>query len=131
MTAPDLMVLAPLAVEASAVRRGAPWARVHQTGMGPRRAAKAAELARAEPGSPVMIAGFCGALDAELEPGDIVLATELRGPTGTTVCDDTTILAGALRRAGMRVHQGPIASSQRIVMGGRRRALARSGALAA
>jgi 4-hydroxy-3-methylbut-2-enyl diphosphate reductase len=77
-----------------------------------------------------MIAGFCGALDPELEPGDVILPTELRGPTGTTVCDDTTILAGALRRAGFRVRQGPIASSQRIVLGGRRRALARSGALA-
>jgi 4-hydroxy-3-methylbut-2-enyl diphosphate reductase len=131
VTAPDLLVLAPLGVEASAVRRGAPWARVHQTGMGPRRAARASELARAEPGSPVLIAGFCGALDPELEPGDVILPTELRGPTGTTVCDDTTILAGALRRAGFRVHQGPIASSQRIVLGGRRRALARSGALAA
>jgi 4-hydroxy-3-methylbut-2-en-1-yl diphosphate reductase len=131
MTAPDLMVLAPLGVEASAVRRGAPWARVHQTGMGPRRAARASELARAEPGSPVLIAGFCGALDPDLEPGDVILPTELRGPTGTTVCDDTTILAGALRRAGFRVRQGPIASSQRIVLGERRRALARSGALAA
>jgi 4-hydroxy-3-methylbut-2-enyl diphosphate reductase len=79
----------------------------------------------------VLIAGFCGALDPNLEPGDVILPTELRGPTGTTVCDDTTILAGALRRAGFRVHQGPIASSQRIVMGARRRALARSGALAA
>jgi 4-hydroxy-3-methylbut-2-enyl diphosphate reductase len=131
VSGPDLLVLAPLGVEASAVRRGAPWARVHQTGMGPRRSARAAELARAEPGSPVMIAGLCGALDPQLEPGDIVLATELRGPTGTTVCDDTTILAGALRRAGLRVHQGPVASSQRIVLGARRRALARSGALAA
>ncbi len=46
------------------------------------------------------------------------------------MCDDTTILAGALRRAGFRVHQGPIASSQRLVLGARRRALARSGALA-
>jgi 4-hydroxy-3-methylbut-2-en-1-yl diphosphate reductase len=131
MSAPDLLVLAPLGVEASAVRRGAPWARVRQTGMGPRRAARASELPRAEPGCPVLIAGFCGALDPELEPGDVILPTELRGPTGTTVCDDTTILAGALRRAGFRVHQGPIASSQRIVLGGRRRALARSGALAA
>jgi 4-hydroxy-3-methylbut-2-enyl diphosphate reductase len=131
MSSPDLMVLAPLGVEAAAVRRGAPWARVHKTGMGPRRSVRAAELARAQPGTPVLIAGFCGALDPELEPGDVILPTELRGPTGTTVCDDTTILAGALRRAGFRVRQGPIASSQRIVLGARRRALARSGALAA
>ena len=77
-----------------------------------------------------MIAGFCGALDPTLEPGDVVLPTELRGPTGTTVCDDTTILAGHLRRAGFRVRQGPMASTQRLVWGSRRRALHQSGALA-
>src|SRR5947209_16525639 len=130
MTRPELLVLAPLTVEASAVRGGAPWAQVHRTGMGPRRSARSAELARRAPGCAVMIAGFCGALDPELEPGDVVLPTELRGPTGTTVCDDTAILAGVLRRAGFQVHQGPIASTQRLVLGSRRRALAHSGALA-
>ncbi len=130
-TRPEPLVLAPLAVEAAAIKAGAPWAQVHRTGMGPRRSARSAELARRAPGRPVLIAGFCGALDPELEPGDVVLATELRGPTGTTVCDDTTILAGLLRRAGFRVLQGPVASSQRLVFGSRRRALHRSGALAA
>ena len=127
---PNLTVLAPLLVEASAIRAGAPWARVHRTGMGPRRSARSAELARSVPGSAVVISGFCGALDPALQPGDVVLATELRGPTGTTVCDDTAILAGLLRRAGFRVFQGPIASTQRLVFGSRRRALHRSGALA-
>jgi 4-hydroxy-3-methylbut-2-enyl diphosphate reductase len=65
-----------------------------------------------------------------LEPGDVVLASELRGPTGTTVCDDPTILAGVLRRGGLRVRVGPIASSQRLVLGERRRALHRTGAIA-
>ena len=128
--APDLLVLAPLTVEAAAVRAGAPWARVHRTGMGPRRSARSAKLARQAAGSPVMVAGFCGALDPTLEPGDVILPTELRGPTGTTVCDDTTILAGHLQRAGFRVRRGPIASTQRLVFGSRRRALSQSGALA-
>ncbi len=127
---PELVVLAPLSVEASAVRAGAPWAQVHQMGMGPKRATRSAELIRSATGSAVLIAGFCGALDPALEPGDVVLATELRGPTGTTVCDDASILAGVLRRGGLRVHQGPIASSPRLVMRERRRALAHSGALA-
>jgi 4-hydroxy-3-methylbut-2-en-1-yl diphosphate reductase len=127
---PDLQILAPLAVEAAAARGGAPWAHVHRTGMGPRRSARSAELARQAAGSPVMIAGFCGALDPGLEPGDVILPTELRGPTGTTLCDDTTILAGHLQRAGFRVRRGPIASTQRLVWGSRRRALHQSGALA-
>ena len=60
-----------------------------------------------------MVAGFCGALDPALEPGDVILPTELRGPTGTTVCDDTTILAGHLRRAGFSVRRGPIAELEK------------------
>jgi 4-hydroxy-3-methylbut-2-en-1-yl diphosphate reductase len=125
-----IVVLAPLSVEARAVRSGAPWADVHRIGMGPRRAARSAELANGAGGRAVLIAGFCGALDPDLEPGDVVLASELRGPTGTTTCDDPTILAGVLRRGGLRVRVAPIASSQRLVLGERRRMLQRTGAAA-
>jgi 4-hydroxy-3-methylbut-2-enyl diphosphate reductase len=125
-----LTVLAPLSVEARAVRAGAPWARVHQIGMGPRRAARSAHLAENAEGGPVLIAGFCGALHPDLVPGDVVLASEVRGPTGTTVCPDPSILAGVLRRGGLNVRVGPIASSQRLVVRERRRALQRTGALA-
>jgi 4-hydroxy-3-methylbut-2-enyl diphosphate reductase len=125
-----IIVLAPLSVEARAVRSGAPWADVHQIGMGPRRAARSAELTTATGHRAVLIAGFCGALDEDLEPGDIVLASELRGPTGTTACDDPSILAGVLRRGGLRVRVAPIASSQRLVIGERRRMLHRTGAAA-
>jgi 4-hydroxy-3-methylbut-2-enyl diphosphate reductase len=126
----EIVVLAPLALEARAVRTGAPWADVRRIGMGPRRAARSAQLSAASGHRPILIAGFCGALDPSLEPGDIVLASELRGPTGTSACDDPTILAGVLRRGGLRVHVGPIASSQRLVVGERRQTLFRSGALA-
>jgi 4-hydroxy-3-methylbut-2-enyl diphosphate reductase len=128
--APQMVVLAPLGIEARAVRAGAPWAQVRQIGMGPRRAARSAQLSGDFGGGPVLIAGFCGGLDPELEPGDIVLASEVRGPTGTTTCDDPSILAGVLRRGGLRVRSGPIASSQRLVLGERRRTLQRTGALA-
>jgi 4-hydroxy-3-methylbut-2-en-1-yl diphosphate reductase len=124
----EIIVLAPLSVEARAVRSGAPWATVHQIGMGPRRAARSAQLAIGSEGRAVLIAGFCGALDPDLEPGDIVLASELRGPTGTTQCDDPSILAGVLRRGGLNVRVAPIASSQRLVLGERRRMLHRTGA---
>jgi 4-hydroxy-3-methylbut-2-en-1-yl diphosphate reductase len=122
-----LTVLAPLSVEARAVRAGAAWADVQRIGMGPRRAARGARVVQ---GDAVLIAGFCGALDPDLEPGDVVLASELRGPTGTTSCADPAILAGVLRRGGLRVRVGPIASSQRLVVRERRRALQRTGALA-
>ncbi len=126
----DLLVLAPLALEARAVRSGAPWARVERVGMGPKRASRSAELLDRGAQGAVLIAGFCGALDPALEPGDVILASEVRGPTGTTVCSDPAILSGVLRRGGLRVHVGPIASSQRLVLRDRRRALHLTGALA-
>jgi 4-hydroxy-3-methylbut-2-enyl diphosphate reductase len=124
-----VVVLAPMSVEAHAVRAGAPWAQVQRTGIGPKRAL------RSVPGDiggrAVFIAGFCGALDDSLVPGDVVLGSELRDPDDEPVqTADPSILAGVLRRGGMRVHVGPIASSEKIVRGARRRALQRTGALA-
>lgn len=127
----EIVVLAPLSFEARAARAGAPWARVEQIGISPRRAARSARLSSdAGAARAVLIVGFCGALDPDLESGDVVLASELRGPTGTTLCDDSTILAGVLRRGGLRVRVAPIASSQRLVLGERRRTLRRTGAAA-
>jgi 4-hydroxy-3-methylbut-2-enyl diphosphate reductase len=124
-----VLVLAPMSLEARAVRAGAPWAQVQRIGVGPRRAARSA--ADADHGRAVLVAGFCGGLDPALEPGDVVLASELRDPAGATLgTADPTILAGVLRRGGLSVHVGPIASSERIVRGERRRRLSRTGALA-
>jgi 4-hydroxy-3-methylbut-2-enyl diphosphate reductase len=132
----SLAVLTPMGIEARAVRGGAPWARVQKFGIGPTRAGQAASLVAEHDGA-VVIAGFAGALDERLRPGDIVLASELRGPDppfrgagGTLACGDPAILAGILRRAGLRVFVGPIVSSPRIVHGARRRELAATGALA-
>jgi 4-hydroxy-3-methylbut-2-en-1-yl diphosphate reductase len=130
MTDPAVLVLAPMAIEARAVRAGAPWAEVKRIGIGPARARRAAPLTHGREPRAVVLAGFCGALDPELQPGDIVLASELRGPQGTVPCPDPTILAGHLRRGGFTVHVGPIASTERLVVRERRRALARTGALA-
>jgi 4-hydroxy-3-methylbut-2-en-1-yl diphosphate reductase len=128
-----VVVLAPLSLEARAIRAGAPGAQVQRVGMGPRRAARSGAAAgdAPVPARAVLVAGFCGALDPTLAPGDVVLASELRDPRDATVATaDPTILAGVLRRAGMRVHVGPIASSEKVVRGGRRRDLAATGALA-
>jgi 4-hydroxy-3-methylbut-2-enyl diphosphate reductase len=141
-----LTILTPLSIEARAARAGlaagvakstGPWDRtladrvgVHRVGIGPRSATRAARLTRSDP-SPVLVAGFCGALSDDLQPGDVVLASELRSPDPTTTtCPDPAILAGVLRRGGLRVHIGPIASSTRLVTGTRRSELRESGALA-
>ena len=125
-----LRVLTALVVEARAVRAGAPWAEVERTGMGARRATRAARNLDVVAGEPVLIAGFCGALAEGLEPGDVVLANRIEGPAGPLACADPSVLAGVLRRTGLRVHIGPIACSRQLVRGRRRRELAKTGALA-
>ncbi len=127
---PQLLVLAPLRFEARAIRAGAPWSRIETIGMGPRRARAAAHLTQHPEQRSALIAGVCGALDPTLEPGDVVLASELRTAETTLSCPDPTILAGVLRRGGLRVHIGPIVSSSGLVFGARRRELAQSGPLA-
>jgi 4-hydroxy-3-methylbut-2-enyl diphosphate reductase len=125
-----LTVLTPMSIEARAVRRGASQLDVHRTGTGPRRAAEYAATNDHSGAAAVVIAGFAGALDPAIAPGDIVLASEVRGPDGRTTCADPTILAGVLRRGGLRVHIAPIASERTLVTGPRRRRLAETGAAA-
>ena len=111
-----LVLAVPMRFEARALRRGAPAARIVRTGMGGRRARTAA--------------GFAGALSAEMEPGDVVVATEVRGADEPLECAATELVASMLRRAGFRVHTGPIVSAPRLVFGAERERLAATGALA-
>jgi 4-hydroxy-3-methylbut-2-enyl diphosphate reductase len=128
----SLLVLAPLRLEARAVReRLGAGAAVHRTGMGPRRARTAAADAARLPTDAVAVAGFCGALDPALRPGDVVVASELRGPGGAIrACPNASLLAAALRRRGLRVHEGPIVSTTRLVRGAGRARLHATGAIA-
>lgn len=111
---PTLTVIAaPLRVEQAALRRAR--TPVVRTGMGPRRSrSAAARLAGA-----VVVAGVGGGLAAHVRVGDVVVATEVRGPS-TVACPSAPMLAAALRRLGLTVHCGPIASSPTLVRGPQR-----------
>jgi 4-hydroxy-3-methylbut-2-enyl diphosphate reductase len=113
-------------VERAALRRSA--VPVVRSGMGPRRSARSvARLA----GAPVLVAGLGGGLSPAVRPGDVVVASEVRGPDGSPVPSPSApLLAGALRRLGLNVHLGPIVSSARVVDGAARRGLSGTGALA-
>ncbi|MGC9220683.1 MAG: 4-hydroxy-3-methylbut-2-enyl diphosphate reductase [Solirubrobacteraceae bacterium] len=125
------VLVASLRMEAHALRGAARWAEVMRCGMGEDRARAFAERGVLDGGRPLVIAGFCGALDPDLLPGDLVLATELRADGRRVVCDDATILAGHLRRGGLRVHVGPIHTSDTLVRGSaERERLHASGAIA-
>jgi 4-hydroxy-3-methylbut-2-enyl diphosphate reductase len=120
-----LLIAAPLAVEAMAVRSGAPGVRVVRTGMGPRRAARAAARIEREPADVIAVAGVCGALDPSFEPGDLVVASTLIGPDRARIELSSAGLAAALERAGLRVHSGAIACVARLSDGQPRAELAR------
>jgi 4-hydroxy-3-methylbut-2-enyl diphosphate reductase len=125
-----LLLLAPLGIEAFAARRGAPGATVMRTGMGPDRAAAAALVAARRAARAVAVLGFCGALDPELEPGDLVVADELRGANGPFACDGAEAVASALRQAGLEARRGPLVSVRKVARGSRRAQLAADGSIA-
>ena len=68
------------------MRRGLPGALVLRSGMGAARSRSAALAAARMPADAVAVAGFCGAVAAGLRPGDVVVASEVRGPGGVTAC---------------------------------------------
>jgi 4-hydroxy-3-methylbut-2-enyl diphosphate reductase len=98
------------------------------------RAAHLVRTGRAAGGSrpePSLVAGVAGALTGGIEPGDLVVAD--------TICHDgvrvpsyaAPLLAGALRRHGVRVHVGTVVTTGRLVdTVGERARLAATGAIA-
>jgi 4-hydroxy-3-methylbut-2-enyl diphosphate reductase len=129
-----LVVLAPIPLfDARAARAGASQAHVVHSGIGSRLSRRAAERALRAPGSAVAVTGVCMAIDPDLRAGDLVLASEIRYPDGTVPIPAAGILAGALRRAGIDVHVGPIVSSPHAaaLLRSQRARLRESGAIAA
>jgi len=107
------VLCAPMTVERIALRRAR--TEVVRTGMGPGRSRRSAAALR---GRPVLVAGVCGGLAPQVRAGDVVVATEVRGPDGRVVaCPSAPMLAGALRRLGMTVHLGPMVSTPRVETG--------------
>jgi 4-hydroxy-3-methylbut-2-enyl diphosphate reductase len=127
----DLLIAAPLRLEAWAISAGARGTRVHRTGMGPRRARAAAPRLRDRPGAALLVMGFGGALDEHSEVGDVVVADAVQGPDGTPVaCAGAQKLADAFERRGLRVRRGTVASVARLAMGDARVQLREAGAIA-
>jgi 4-hydroxy-3-methylbut-2-enyl diphosphate reductase len=131
-----ILVAAPLALEEALIRSGARGARVRRTGVGPHRSlAAVARLAR-EPGDALLVLGFCGGLDAQARPGEVIVAEEVlaasyegHDPVRAS-CDGVAQLTGALLAAGMTVRSGPIVGVGRAATGARREQLRAAGALA-
>jgi 4-hydroxy-3-methylbut-2-enyl diphosphate reductase len=158
-----LLVCAPLRAEARAVRRGlrdsarvtgpaggtgatgrdgaGDAARVVRTGLGTTRAASRAADVSQIPFGMMAITGTGAGLHPDLEPGDLVVASEVirvgDGDTdgaadGPTVrCPSAPLLAGELRRAGLRARTGRVATVDHLVRKADRERLAGAGLVAA
>jgi len=124
-------IVCALRVEAAALRRRAGTGSVVTTGMGPTRArAAAARLAASlGPTTPVAVTGVAGGTSAALRPGTVLVADEVRAGRTVFPIPSAPLLAGALRRAGLPVVVGALASSDTLVRGEGRDRLAREGAL--
>ena len=123
-----LLVCAPLAIEARAVRHGLPVGPpetlVIRTGLGTRRAPYLHDCGA------MAVTGFGGALDATLRPGDVLVATEVWFGDRRLPCAAAGVLARELARLGVRTRTGPLITTGHLVRERERRRLARTGARA-
>lgn len=127
----SLLIMAAMHIEGWALARAGGGAEVAVTGMGRKAADGAARrLDHLSSRRPVAISGFCGGLRPDIRPGEVVVATQIRGPDGVLEIPDASTVAQTLRFAGLRVHVGPIISTDHIVHGKERSRLAGDGALA-
>ena len=110
--------MAPLRLEALAVRRGLRGAdaEVVRTGMGRAKACTVAETlwlraTKSDCGRAVAVAGVCGGVEPELRAGDVVVATAVRTEDGVErVLPGAAVLANAVRKRGLRCVTGTILS---------------------
>jgi 4-hydroxy-3-methylbut-2-en-1-yl diphosphate reductase len=146
----DLLVAAPLRLEALAIKAGGRKLRIRKTGMGPARSRAALPRLRSDQAAALAVMGVCGGLDERCEPGEVVIADELldgerdeytdvgavesgEAPNiaqpARFSCPSAGPLAAALQRRGIAVRQGAVVSVARIAHGEKRVELRERGAV--
>ncbi len=132
----ELLIAAPLRIEAALISSAAREVAVRKTGMGPERSKAAARQLAQEPVERLLVLGFCGGLDAESIPGEVIVAETVctasdEGHTPERVaCQDAEGLTAKLQSRGMKVRSGEIVCVAKIAVGERRAQLLAGGALA-
>jgi nucleoside phosphorylase len=153
--AAELLVAAPMRVEAALISSAARslrgrrvaatagaadgargWPLVRKTGMGPGRSkAAAGELAAASAGA-MLVLGFCGGLDAQSIPGEVIVARDVYcageggQPQERVSCELAGQLVQRLTGRGLKVRAGDVACVSRLALGERRAQLHAGGAIA-
>jgi 4-hydroxy-3-methylbut-2-en-1-yl diphosphate reductase len=130
----DVLVAAPLRLEALAIRAGARRLRIHKTGMGRERSHAAVAKLQGDPAASLVVMGVCGGLDEGCEPGDVVIAEELldgeQSVDRRLICPSAEPLVEALERRGIAVRRGGVVSVAHIAHGEKRVELRERGAIA-
>ncbi|MBV9870789.1 MAG: hypothetical protein JO214_09235 [Frankiaceae bacterium] len=121
----ELVICAPLRLEYSAVRRGAPAgaARLVRIGMGPAKARR--DFPELAGDGPVAVLGVAGGLAPELRVPDLVIASRIVTTEGFSIdCPLGEELADRFVAAGLTPHVGTVVSVPKIVEGEERVELA-------
>jgi len=132
----ELVIAAPLRVEAALIASAGRGLLVRKTGMGPKRAKAAAGGLAGEPAGTVLVLGFCGGLDEDSLPGEVIVAEEVyaaadEGHADERVrCDCAQELLGRVTGLGLKVRSGRIVCVSRLALGERRAELHAAGAIA-
>jgi nucleoside phosphorylase len=134
------VVAAPLRIEALLISSAARGARVRKTGMGTAKSKAAAPALIGEGGEPgprgLLVVGFCGGLDAESVPGEVIIPQRIYAATDeghdeqVTACELAGDLVSHLAGRGLKLRSGDLVSVSRIAVGERRDALRATGAIA-
>jgi 4-hydroxy-3-methylbut-2-enyl diphosphate reductase len=133
----ELLVAAPLRVEAALISSAARGALVHKTGMGPAKARAAAHELGARSAQAMLVLGFCGGLDESSVPGEVIVAEEIYAapdeghPEQQPIpCPLARQLVLRLTGLGLKVRVGRLVCVSKIAVGERRAQLHAGGAIA-
>jgi 4-hydroxy-3-methylbut-2-enyl diphosphate reductase len=132
----ELLVAAPLRIEAALISSASKSALVHRTGMGPAKAKQAAGQLTARASQALLVLGFCGGLDEASVPGEVIVAKEVfaavdEGHEEQRIdCDLADALVRQLTGLGMKVRVGSVVCVSKIAVGERREQLLGHGAIA-
>lgn len=131
----ELLIAAPMRLEAALISSRLRGELVRKTGMGPARSRSAsAELARGQ-GRAMLVLGFCGGLDEQSVPGEVIVAEEVFAAADEGHAEQSVrcVLAGELvdrlTGIGMKVRAGRIVCVSRLALGERRAELHAGGAI--
>ncbi len=131
----DLLLAAPMRIEAALISSAARGASVRKTGMGPARSKAAAGMLAGDAAGALLVVGFCGGLDEDSVPGEVIIpeevyATDEEGHEQEHV---SCLLAGELishlAGRGMKLRSGRIVCVSKIAVGERREQLHAGGAI--